>query len=86
MLIAETSAAPSTNQPAKIADLLAGIHLYGLLGFVWFNSVHDVDWRLNNPAAIAAFRRGLEAYGRLCFMNHRLRVIVLTHGYKRSLA
>ena len=65
MLIAETSAAPSTNQPAKIADLFAGIRLYGLLGFVWFDSVHIVDWRLNNPAAIAAFRRGLKAYHRL---------------------
>ena len=58
MLIAETSAAPTTNQPAKIADLFAGIRLYGLLGFVWFNSVHNVDWRLNTTPAIAAFRRG----------------------------
>ena len=62
MLIAETSAAPTTNQPAKIADLFAGIRLYGLLGFVWFNSVHNVDWRLNNPAAIAALRRGAKTY------------------------
>jgi len=58
ILIAETSVSPTTNQPAKIADLFAGIHLYGLLGFVWFNSIHDNDWRLNNPAAIAAFRQG----------------------------
>jgi mannan endo-1,4-beta-mannosidase len=58
MLIAETSAAPTTNQPAKIANLFAGIHLYGLLGFVWFNSVHVLDWRLNSPPAIAAFRQG----------------------------
>ena len=65
MLIAETSVSPTTNQPAKIADLFAGVHLYGLLGFVWFNSVHIVDWRLHNAAAIAAFRRGLKAYGRL---------------------
>jgi mannan endo-1,4-beta-mannosidase len=60
ILIAETSVSPTTNQPAKIADLFAGVRLYGLLGFVWFNSVHDVDWRLSNPAAIAAFRRGAE--------------------------
>ena len=58
MLIAETSASPKTNQPAKIADLFAGIRLYRLLGFVWFNSVHIVDWRLNTTLAIAAFRRG----------------------------
>jgi hypothetical protein len=64
MLIAETSAAPTTNQPAKIADLFAGVRLYGLLGFVWFNSVHKVDWRLNNPAAITAFRQGAMTYHR----------------------
>ena len=57
MLIAETSVSPTTNQPAKIADLFAGIRLYGLLGFVWFNSVHNVNWRLNNPAAIAALHQ-----------------------------
>ena len=62
MLIAETSASPTTNQPAKIANLFAGIRLYRLLGFVWFDSVHIVDWRLNNPAAIAAFRRGARTY------------------------
>jgi mannan endo-1,4-beta-mannosidase len=62
ILIAETSAAPTTDQPAKIADLFAGVHLYGLLGFVWFDSVHDRDWRLNGPAAIMAFRRGARAY------------------------
>lgn len=60
ILITETSVSPATNQPAKIADLFAGVRLYGLLGFVWFDSVHDVDWRLNRPAAIAAFRRGAE--------------------------
>ena len=58
ILIAETSRGPTTDQPAKIADLFAGIRLYGLLGFVWFNSVHQEDWRLTNPAAIAAFSPG----------------------------
>jgi mannan endo-1,4-beta-mannosidase len=64
ILIAETSAAPTTDQPAKIADLFAGIRLYGLLGFVWFDSVHNEDWRLNNPTAIAAFRQGARTYHR----------------------
>jgi mannan endo-1,4-beta-mannosidase len=64
ILIAETSAAPTTDQPAKIADLFAGVRLYALLGFVWFNSVHNEDWRLNNPAAVAAFRRGARSYHR----------------------
>lgn len=66
ILIAETSVSPATNQPAKIADLFAGIRLYSLLGFVWFDSVHSKDWRLNNPAAIATFQRGASTYrGRL---------------------
>ena len=62
ILITETSATPVASQPAKIADLFAGIRLYGLLGFVWFNSVDKVDWRLSSPAAIAAFRQGAETY------------------------
>ena len=58
ILIAETSVSPITNQPAKIADLFAGIRLYGLLGFVWFDTASNEDWRLSNRQAIAAFRRG----------------------------
>jgi hypothetical protein len=62
ILIAETSAAPAAGQAAKIADLFAGIHLYGLLGFVWFDTVHTEDWRLNSPSAFAAFRRAAKNY------------------------
>ena len=61
ILIAETAVESEAGQPAKIADLFAGIHLYGLLGFVWFNSIHIEDWLLSGPAAIAAFRRGASA-------------------------
>ena len=50
------------EQPAKMANLFAGVRLYGLLGFVWFNSVHVKDWRLTNPAAIAAFHQGASTY------------------------
>jgi mannan endo-1,4-beta-mannosidase len=64
ILIAETSVTPVASQPAKIADLFAGIRLYSLLGFVWFDSADKVDWRLSSPAAMAAFRRGAEAYYR----------------------
>lgn len=64
ILIAETAAAPSTGQAAKIADLFAGIRLYGLLGFVWFDSVHVEDWRLASSTAIAVFRREAEKYYR----------------------
>ena len=64
ILISETSATPVTSQPAKIADLFAGIHLYELLGFVWFDSSGEVDWRLSTPAAIAAFRQGASSLNR----------------------
>jgi mannan endo-1,4-beta-mannosidase len=56
ILISETAATPAAGQPAKIADLFAGIRLYGLLGFVWFDT--NPEWRLSGAAAIAAFRRG----------------------------
>ena len=65
ILITETSAAPTAIQPAKIADLFAGIHLYGLLGFVWFDAVAKWDWRLSSPEAFAALRQGAEADHRL---------------------
>ena len=59
ILISET-AAPAASQPAKIADLFAGIRAYGLLGFVWFNRNKEKAWRIAGPAAIAALRRGAE--------------------------
>lgn len=64
ILIAETAAAPAAGQPAKIADLFAGVRLYQLLGFVWFDSAHVRDWRLRRPASIVAFRRTARAYRR----------------------
>lgn len=62
ILISETSATPAAGQPVKIADLFAGIRLYGLLGFVWFDHQTNQDWRLTSAAAIAAFRRGAGRY------------------------
>lgn len=64
IIITETSATPHRIQASKITDIFAGVHLYGLLGFVWFNSVDKVDWRITSPAAIAAFRQGAAAYRR----------------------
>ena len=55
ILIGETGASTAVGQPAKIADLFAGIHAYGLLGFVWFDTK---TFRISSPAAIAAFARG----------------------------
>lgn len=63
ILIAETGAA--ADQPTRITDMFAGIDLYGLLGFVWFDAKADQDWRLTRPAAIAAFRQGAKTYRQL---------------------
>ena len=62
ILIAETAAIPAAAQPAKIADLFAGVRLYNLLGFVWFDVDRTEQWSLSSPGAIAAFRRGAETY------------------------
>jgi hypothetical protein len=64
ILIAETGAAADTSQPSKIADLFAGIRLYGLLGFVWFNVAAEKDWRIMSTAAVVAFHQDAEAYYR----------------------
>jgi glycosyl hydrolase family 26 len=66
ILIAETGATVAADQPAKIADVFAGIHAYGLLGFVWFDSTNSVnqDFSINSPAAIAAFRKGASTFTR----------------------
>ena len=64
ILISETAAPSGPAQPAKIANLFAGVRLYGLLGFIWFDSSHIEDWTLSSPAAIAAFRRAAETYQR----------------------
>jgi hypothetical protein len=64
ILIAETSTTRAAGQPAKIADLFAGVRTYGLLGFIWFNAVTSHDYRLADPEAIAAYRRAAQAYRR----------------------
>jgi mannan endo-1,4-beta-mannosidase len=66
ILIAETGAVPDAGQPAKIADVFAGIHAYGLLGFVWFDSTNSVgqEFGIGSPAAFAAFRKGASTFTR----------------------
>jgi Glycosyl hydrolase family 26 len=67
ILIAETGAVPASNQSKKISDLFAGIHLYGLLGFVWYDTTNSVGDRFGinqNPGALAAFHKGSETYHR----------------------
>jgi Glycosyl hydrolase family 26 len=65
ILIAETSVTRAAGQPGKIADLFAGIHTYGLLGFVWFNASTSHDYRMAEPQATAAFGRDAQAYRRV---------------------
>jgi hypothetical protein len=64
ILIAETGVTPAAGQPAKIADVFAGIRLYGLLGFVWFDATNyqGSDFSINSPAAVAAFRKGASTF------------------------
>jgi len=66
ILIAETGAVPSAGQPAKVTDLFAGIRKYGLLGFVWFDSINSIgqNFRIASPAAVAAFHKGSSSYTR----------------------
>ncbi len=64
ILIAETSATHAAGQQDKVTNLFAGVHAYGLLGFVWFNAVTSHDYRIADPGAIAAFRREARAFGR----------------------
>jgi mannan endo-1,4-beta-mannosidase len=60
ILLSEVGA-PTSDQPAKIADVFAGVRAYGLLGLVWFDADGTKDWALTTHAAIAAFRRGADA-------------------------
>ena len=66
ILIAETGAVPAAGQSAKIGDLFSGVHHYGLLGFVWFDSTNTAgqQFGLDSPAALAAFRRDASSYTR----------------------
>jgi mannan endo-1,4-beta-mannosidase len=63
ILLAETGAAPPAGQPAKIADLFAGVSSYGLLGFIYFDADGVRAWRFDGPASIVAFRQGAQTYG-----------------------
>jgi len=65
ILIAETGASVSADQPAKIADLFAGVRAFGLLGFVLFDQdgVKQIQsWRIKSPAAFSALHQQIKAY------------------------
>lgn len=63
IIIAETGAAPTAGQSAKINDLFGGIRSYGLKGFVWFDeNTQGRIWRITSQAAFAAFRQDARAF------------------------
>jgi Glycosyl hydrolase family 26 len=66
ILIAETGATPTAGQPAKIADIFAGVHLYGLLGFVYFDAINfqGEDFSVSSAAAVTAFGKGAGTFTR----------------------
>jgi mannan endo-1,4-beta-mannosidase len=64
ILISETGATAAAGKAAKITDVFGGVRAYGLLGFVWYDALGVRDWRIDTPAAAAAFRRGAQGYHR----------------------
>jgi mannan endo-1,4-beta-mannosidase len=65
ILIAETGVARSAGQSAKITELFAGIHTFGLLGLVLFdqNGVQESqDWRISSPSVYATLRHDISRY------------------------
>jgi mannan endo-1,4-beta-mannosidase len=63
ILISETGAGQEVRQSAKIESLFRGVHLYGLVGFLWFDAVGNADYRLISQASIAALRLGAKSDG-----------------------
>jgi mannan endo-1,4-beta-mannosidase len=64
ILIASTGVVPAAGQPAKIADLFAGIRAYGLRGFVYLDTNSaGASFAITSPAALAAFRKGAQTSG-----------------------
>ena len=66
ILIAETGAVPAAGQPAKIADLFAGIRRTGCSGSCGSTPQTRIGqhFGISSPAAIAAFRKGASTYHR----------------------
>lgn len=65
ILIAETGAAQSADQSAKIANMFYGIRTYGLQGLVLFdeNGVKATQtWRINSPSVFATLRQQTRMY------------------------
>jgi hypothetical protein len=63
ILIGETAIAPIAGQAATIPALFAGVAARGLLGFIYFDSDGNYDYRLQSPTVLAAFRAAAKKYG-----------------------
>ena len=61
VVIAETGAAPSAGQAAKIAALFAGAKSARIAGVIYFDLSGHKDWALSGPA-LAAFRKAAGRY------------------------
>ena len=68
------------GQPAKIADLFAGIRAYGLLGFVWFDSTSVQNFRIDRPLPRRRVPAGGKSLQARCH-DGSLRLTVLGTGY-----
>ncbi len=61
LLITETAAAPSVGKYSALEQIISGVALYGLIGFIWFDisqhgGITRQDWRLEDqPAALSLF-------------------------------
>jgi mannan endo-1,4-beta-mannosidase len=66
ILIAETGATPAAGQSTKIADVFAGVRLYGLLGFVYFDAINfkGENFTVSSPAGLTAFGKGASTFTR----------------------
>ena len=66
ILIAETGATSAAGQPGKIADVFAGMHAYGLLGLVWYDSTNSVGqaFGIDSSEGFDAFRKGASSITR----------------------
>ena len=66
ILVSEVGIGPHAGQAAKLPGLFAGLRRDHLLGLIWFDvaqhqGLYHQDWRLDGPAAVAAFRAGVRS-------------------------
>lgn len=70
VMITETAVGQLAGKAAKIPGLFDGMRRFGVRGINWFDinqnrGVHHQRWQLEgHPAAVAAFRKGLQAWER----------------------